>query len=308
MDWLEVSIDTVHEELDHLCRHLEELGVHGLVITDEEVVNDFLENEKKYWDYVDESVVESVRGVSRVTFYLEADQAGMEQLISLRASLGGCTLKTTLVADEDWENNWKQYYKPIESGSRLLIVPEWEEQPASDRTVLRLDPGLIFGTGSHATTRMCLEALEDYAPQSVLDLGCGSGILAIAALLLGAEHALCCDIDEKAPDVVRANAALNGIGPDRLRVLAGDVLGDKRVRDRVSGERYDLVFANIVADVILSLAPDVPGLLREDGVFICSGIIDGREDEVRDALEKAGLVILRHRHVDNWHSFTAGGR
>ncbi len=308
MNWLEVSIDTSHDELDHLCSRLDELGVEGLVIADEAVVNDFLEHEKQYWDYVDDSVIESVRGVSRVTFYLEASEAGMQRLTELRAALAGFDLLTGIVADEDWESNWKQYYVPIESGEKLLIVPEWEEAPESDRTVLRLDPGLIFGTGSHATTRMCLEALEKYSPRQVLDLGCGSGILAIAALLLGADHALCCDIDEKAPDVVRANAALNGIGEDRLAVISGDVLSDRRVRTSVSSGSYDMIFANIVADVIIALSGAIPALLSEDGVFICSGIIDGREAETESALTAASLAVLEHRHLDNWHAFTAKRR
>ena len=308
MNWLEVSINTDHDKLDPLCRHLEELGITGLVITDEAVVLDFLENEEKYWDYVDDSVIESVRGVCRVTFYLEANEAGRERLLCLRSALSGYTLYTSIVADEDWENNWKQYYMPIESGKKLLIVPQWETAPDTDRTVLKLDPGLIFGTGSHATTRMCLEALERHSPRRVLDLGCGSGILAIAALLLGAETALCCDIDEKAPDVVYANAALNGLGPERITAVSGDVLGDRRTRERISSEKYDLVFANIVADVIIALAPDIPGYLADSGVLICSGVIDGREEEVRRALEDSGLTILEHRRRDNWSAFVAERR
>lgn len=308
MNWLEVSIDANHDELDRLCRDLEELGVSGLVITDEAVVQDFLDNERKYWDYVDDSVMESVRGICRVTFYLEANEVGTARLLSLRAALPGYTLVSSIVAEEDWENNWKQYYTPIESGKKLLIVPQWETAPDTDRTVLKLDPGLIFGTGSHATTRMCLEALEDYSPQRVLDLGCGSGILAIAALLLGAETALCCDIDEKAQDVVYANASLNGLGPERITALSGDVLGDKGTRERISAVKYDLIFANIVADVIIALAPDIPGYLADSGVLICSGVIDGREEEVRRALTDAGLTILEHRHMDNWNAFVAERR
>ena len=158
--------------------------------------------------------------------------------------------------DSDWENNWREYYKPIEVGEKLVVVPEWEEAPDDGRVPLRLDPGLIFGTGSHATTRLCLAALEKYcAPEvRVLDLGCGSGILGIGALLLGCDRCLGVDIDPKAPDVVMSNAALNGIGPDRMTALAGDILADAGLRARIGGG-WHLVLANIVADVIIPSRP-----------------------------------------------------
>ncbi|MBP5167417.1 MAG: 50S ribosomal protein L11 methyltransferase, partial [Oscillospiraceae bacterium] len=164
-------------------------------------------------------------------FYLPDDEDGRLRLEALLSRLGDCRASVASVKDEDWENSWKQYYKPIETGARLVIVPEWEAPPEDGgRIPLRLDPGLIFGTGAHASTRMCLEALENVRAKRVLDLGCGSGILGIAALLLGAESCLGCDIDDKAPAVAAANAALNGISGDRFRVLAGDVLLDAPLR------------------------------------------------------------------------------
>ena len=214
-------------------------------------------------------------------------------------------MSVSCVEDSDWENNWREYYKPIPIGKKLVVVPEWEPIPQDGRIPLRLDPGLIFGTGSHATTRMCLAELENYVNPGtrVLDLGCGSGILGIGALVLGAASCLGCDIDPKAPDVVRSNAALNSIGPDRLRACAGDILSDAGLR-RGFGGGYDLVLANIVSDVILPLSAFVRDFLAPDGVFITSGIIEGRQDELRAALEQAGLHIVHHRCEEEWHCFT----
>lgn len=306
MRWLEVTVNTRHEQVDDVCDALTSLGVSGVAVEDERDIADFLENNKKYWDYVDEEYMASLKGVSRVKFYLEDTEDGRAEYARIRSALPELDFSFRTVRDEDWENNWKQYYKPIPIGKKLLIVPEWEEAPESgERTVLRLDPGLIFGTGGHATTKMCLEALCETSAggKRVLDLGCGSGILAIAALLLGAEKAVGCDIDEKAPSVVMENAALNGIGSDRLSVFAGDVLSDTELSRKLSGEKFQIVLMNIVADVIIALSPKVPEFLTSDGLFICSGVIDGREDEVAEALSRAGLTIAEQRKKDGWNAF-----
>ncbi|MGI5955098.1 50S ribosomal protein L11 methyltransferase, partial [Dysosmobacter sp.] len=207
--------------------------------------------------------------------------------------------------DEDWENNWKQYYKPMEIGQRLLVIPQWEQVDPGQRVPLILDPGLTFGTGSHATTRLCLTALEKTVAQDdrVLDLGCGSGILSIAALRLGASQALAVDIDDKCLDVAYENASLNGIGKDRYTVRVGDVLSDGSLRRELEGS-YDIVVANIVADVIIALAPLVPSMLRPGGTFLCSGIIDDRAEEVRAALEAAGWTVLETQSADGWFAYT----
>lgn len=303
MNWLEISVDTTPEKLDGLTSRLTLLGADSLIIEDEATFRAFLEENKKYWDYIDEKLESSMRGLCRVRFYLEDSEEGRSELTRITTSLPEYAFLSRAVKDEDWENNWKRYYKPVSVGNRLLIVPEWEELPETDRVPLRLDPGLIFGTGAHPTTQMCLREIEKNAPgRSVLDLGCGSGILAIAALLLGATKAVGVDVDENAPRVVMANAALNGITGDKLRVFAGDI-GEKRVKARLSGEKYGLILANIVADVIIALAPSVPELLAEDGVFICSGIIDGREKEVEAALISAGLSPVGHFTQENWHCF-----
>ena len=303
MRYMEVVVDTPEELLDQRCEEMSTMGVGGFVIENEADFQDFLEHNHQYWDYVDQELEQQYAGVSRIKCYLTDDEAGLESLRQIRAAYG--QVAVSFVEDSDWENNWREYYKPIPVGEKLVVVPEWEEIPQDGRTPLRLDPGLIFGTGSHATTRMCLAELEHYVNQDtrVLDLGCGSGILGIGALVLGAKSCLGCDIDPKAPDVVRSNAALNGIGTDRLTACAGDILADASLR-RGFGGGYQLVLANIVSDVIIPLSRFVRGFLSEDGVFITSGIIEGRQDEVRAALESAGLTVVKHRCEEEWHCYT----
>ena len=315
MEWLEVHIDTNHAGLEPLEIFLSANGVDGVVIDDEQDFQSFLENNHQYWDYVDEDLEASMKGKSRITFYLPADGDGFDQLAHLRAALQGFkdahagkygTLLMTLenLKDADWENNWKQYYKPMEIGERLLVVPEWEQAQEDGRVKLVLNPGLTFGTGSHATTRLCLQALEQHihGGEKVLDLGCGSGILSIAALLLGAKDAFACDIDDKCVGVAYENAALNGVGKEHYTVRAGDVLSDKRLQKEFGGD-YDMIVANIVADVIIALAPQVGKLLKKGGIFLCSGIIDDRAEEVREKLVEAGWTIEETRSSEGWFSY-----
>ena len=309
MEWLEVHINTNHAGLEPLEIFLSANGVDGVVIDDEQDFQSFLENNHQYWDYVDEDLEASMKGKSRITFYLPADGDGFDQLAHLRTALQGFkdahagkygTLLMTLenLKDADWENNWKQYYKPMEIGERLLVIPEWEQENVkgqakyAGKVPLILEPGLTFGTGSHATTRLCLTALEKHITggQTVLDLGCGSGILSIAALLLGADRAVACDIDEKCMDVAYENAALNGVGRDRYTVRWGDVVTDQALRQELGGP-YDVVVANIVADVIKALASTVRPLVKEGGIFLCSGIIDDRAEEVAQCLRDNGCLL-----------------
>lgn len=316
MKWLELHIDTARAGLEPVSELLREQGVEGLVIDDEADFKDFLENNHQYWDYVDDELLAEKHGKCRVTFYLEESESGFSTLAQVRIALSAlkkqhpeyAPLLLTMenVEDADWENNWKQFYKPMEIGERLLVIPEWEQAKPTERVKLILNPGLTFGTGSHATTRLCLQALEKHirGGEKVLDLGCGSGILGIGALLLGCAHVTGCDIDPKAPEVAAANAALNGFYEDRFTVCAGDILADAGLRRRL-GTGYDLVLANIVADVIIPLAALAPAFLAPGGTFVCSGIIDGREDEVAAALTRAGFTVTAHDTLEEWHCFTA---
>ena len=199
--WIEAAFSAAPGMLDALCDKLTELGAGGLVIEDEADFRRFLEQNRQYWDYVDSELEERYRGLSRVKVYVSDDAAGRAQLAAFTEGTG-LEPATTVVDDADWQDNWKKYYKPIEIGETLLVLPRWEPIPEeSERKVLRLDPGLAFGTGAHATTRMCLKALEKYAaPEKfVLDLGCGSGILGIGALVLGCAYCAGCDVDPKSP-------------------------------------------------------------------------------------------------------------
>ena len=314
MNWLALHIETNHAGLEPVETMLSALGIDGVVIDDETEFQDFLENNHQYWDYVDEDLEKKMQGASRVTFYLAADEEGFAKMGEVRIALqslkesrsdcGSLLLTLENLQDADWENNWKQYYKPMEIGERLLVIPQWEKADCGSRVPLILDPGLTFGTGSHATTQLCLTALEQAVRggEKVLDLGCGSGILSIAALKLGAASAVAVDIDDKCLDVAYENAAMNGIGRDRYTVLAGDILTDDALKARIGGG-YDIVLANIVSDVIIALAPAVRPLLKEGGYFLCSGIIDDRAEEVAGKLRDAGLTIEETHSADGWFSY-----
>ncbi len=314
MEWLELKIDTSPSGLDAVTELLEQQGVTGVIIDDEADFKEFLEHNRQYWDYVDEALLQEKTGVSRVTFYLERNEAALDVIARVRMAMsdlkkarpecGPLLLTIDNVADADWENNWKRFYKPMEIGERLLVVPQWEQSRDDGRVKLVLNPGLTFGTGSHATTRLCLQALDKYirGGEKILDLGCGSGILSIAALVLGAKEAFACDIDEKCVDVAYENAALNGVGRDRYTVRWGDVLTDKALQAEFGGG-YDMVVANIVADVIMGLSDKVRPFLKEGGLFLCSGIIDDRAEEVFTKLRAEGWTVIEQHDSEGWYSF-----
>ena len=298
-NWIEVTVPA-HGDPEAVCDMLTGMGLEGFVIEDERDFKGFLENNTQYWDFVDEGLEKSMAGASRVKFWLPDSDESRALVADLYEK--GFQPASRPVADADWENNWRDYYRPVEAGEKLVIVPQWQDYDG-DRTPVKMDPGLLFGTGDHPTTRMCLAAVERYARPGgkVLDLGCGSGILGIAAAVLGAGPIVAADVDEKAPDIVRANAELNGVA-DAFTVHVGDVIASGTLRARL-GSGYDLVLANIVADVIIPLAPYVLAFLAPKGVFVCSGVIDGRQDEVRAALETAHLAVTEHHTMEEWNCF-----
>ena len=306
--WLEVVIETTEAELDNLTAKLTMNGMTGLVIEDEADFRTFLEQNRQYWDYVDEELEERMKGVCRVKFYVTDDADGKKLL---EQSMAGIDLPYTALpmGDNDWAHSWQKYYQPMAVGEKVYIVPEWmrEEPVPAGRTALYLNPGLTFGTGSHSSTQLCLGGVERYAVPGgkCLDLGCGSGILSIAALALGMGSAAAVDIDPKAVDVAYENAAMNGIGKDRYKVLAGDVLTDKVLVDELAAQKYELVLANIVADVIIPLSAKVDRFLAPGGMFLCSGIIDTRAQEVQAALESHGLTIVDRWEQKGWVAFSA---
>ncbi len=307
--WLEVTLPVPADKLDGVCAVLTYNGMTGLVVEEEGDFLRFLEQNRQYWDYVDEGLAQRIKGASRVKFYVPDSPEGRGQLRQYLAGLEEYEPQTVSLREEDWATSWQKYYQPIPVGRRIYIVPDWMRgRPVPEgRTPLYLNPGLTFGTGSHPTTQLCLELLEGTLRPGdrVLDLGCGSGILAIAALALGASRAAGVDIDPKAADVAFENAALNGIGPDRLSVYAGDVLTDKKLAERLNPGQNRVVLANIVADVIIPLSARAGDFLAPDGVFLTSGIIEGRQDEVRAALEGNGFAVTGHRERGGWHAFLA---
>lgn len=319
MEWLEVTIKTVSPAIDLLGDKLTAMGYDSFIIDDSEDFKNFLEDNTQYWDYVDEELAEKMDSISQIRLYIENDASAPEKLALLRTSLREWkeanpgknlgTLEVTLdnLQEEDWENNWKQYYQPIPIGEKLIIVPEWIKlDDLNGRIPVLLDPGMIFGTGSHASTQMCLRALEKAVKggERVVDLGSGSGILSIAALLLGAETATGVDIDPKAEDIARENASLNDLTAPRFNAVTGNVIGDRAMMEKLSQGGYDIVLANIVADVIIPLSVVVPNFLREDALFICSGIIHNRHDDVVEAIEKAGLQVIEEEMQDDWYRLT----
>ena len=317
MDWLAVSIYTSPEGIEPLCGRLYNLGITGVEIQDKDDFEDFLENNKQYWDYVDEELREKMNGETRVKIYVSDNEIGHRQLQSVRDDLvsfksldsenlfGTLRVEIDTMHEEDWENNWKQYFKPIYVGDRLIIKPEWEKiENAEDKIVFNIDPGMTFGSGQHETTRLCVETLDVTVKKGdkVLDLGCGSGILSIIALMLGASEARAVDIDPNCKKIAYSNAALNGIGEDTYTVLDGNILIDEEFKSSTqkSGP-YDIVVANIVADVIIPLAKDVRRYLKDGGTFIASGIIEMRIDEVKEAIEREGFEIQEIKKENDWY-------
>ena len=307
MAWLEITIDTAAEKINSVVTVLTARGFADLVIEDQEEFETFLEENKAYWDYIDEEFQKKLQGLSHIKLYLEdTDTAAMARLEKALAELK-LSMTVAPLAEVDWEESWKENYPPQEVGEKIVVLPYWLADQETDRVKVILDPGLTFGTGAHPSTQMVMEKMEAVVKPGFkcLDLGSGSGILSIAALRLGAASAVGIDIDPKAEDIARENAAYNGFGSPRFTALTGNVTEDRELMTRLAAEEYDLVLVNIVADVIIGLAPVLPNFLTEKSTLICSGILDVRLEEVCAALRKAGLTVTAVKEKEDWRSVTA---
>ena len=296
MEWTDIRLTVAKADAENAEAVATLIAEGGIYIEDYSDIEQQVA-EIAHVDLIEQELLDKPRDTVIIHLYLEpgASQVETLALIAARMEAAGIpyTVETEGVEQEDWQNGWRKYYHPMDIGSRLAIVPSWQEYD-TDRVKLILDPGLAFGTGGHETTSLCLEALDERVRggERVLDIGTGSGILAIAALKLGAGSAEGVDIDPVAVRTAGENAALNGVA-DKLTVLVGDL------SDKASG-RYDIITANIVANAIISLAPAVPGLMAENATFIASGIIDSRKDEVIAGLEKAGLSVVEVKEKRGW--------
>lgn len=316
MDYIEVQIETTAAGAEALTWALEELAG-GFAVDDPQDLERLMSAPSPRWDYIDEQLVarqKQDRPVT-VTFYLEEGEQGRLALAEAQARvrtlarqdeagrLGSLALSVRQVASQDWENNWKQYYKPFVVGPRLLVRPSWEQaRPQPGQQVLVMDPAGSFGTGSHATTRLCLEALEamELQGRQMLDAGCGSGILAVAGLLLGVSRAWACDVEQSAMGAAAENLTKNQLDPARCQLLLGDFLQDQGLYQQLSSRRYGVITANIVADVLIAMAPALCAWLEPAGDLLLSGIIDERGDEVLSHYLDQGMEVKNRRSRQGW--------
>ena len=307
MAWLEITIDTAAEKINSVVTALTAKGFSDLVIEDQQEFETFLDENRAYWDYIDEDLQEKLQGLSHIKLYLEdTDKAGYARLEKAVADLK-LPMTCAPLPEVDWEESWKDNYPPQEIGERIVVTPYWRADEETDRLKVILDPGLTFGTGAHPSTQMVVEKMEEVVKPGFrcLDLGSGSGILSLVALRLGAKTAVGIDIDPKAEDIARENAAYNGFAAPEFTALTGNVTEDTALMEQLSREEYDLVLVNIVADVIIGLSPVLPNFLTEKSTLICSGILDVRLPDVLAALEKAGLTVTAVKEKEDWRSVTA---
>lgn len=319
MNWSEITVYTTKEGIDEVSRIVLECGAEGIVIEDESDFLDFLENNRSRWDYVDDELMQSKHCETNIKTYVPCDENGFEIFKSIEraadelkktdkeAKFGRLKVETNQRDDSEWKDKWKEYFKPFCVGQKLYICPAWIEGDLPDgRREVKLETGQLFGTGLHATTRLCLDSLESYvnADTDLLDLGTGSGILAVAAAKLGAKSVRAIDIDDGVYKTLENNLKLNDLDGNNFEIIAGDVLSNKRIMVG-KNEKYDVIVANIVADVIIALSAITGEFLKENGIFMVSGIIDERADEVKTALLNNGFTVKEHRSLDGWNQFVA---
>ena len=314
MDWVEVDIYTTSEGIEAVTGSLLGLGINGFVIKDAKDFEEFLSDKSVNWDYIDDDLMGLKNCETTVTAYLPENAQGLDYLEAVKAELRALKTRDTEnafgrleyelknVREEDWANNWKQYFKPLEIGDKLLIKPSWEEIPEGEtRKILEIDPASSFGTGQHNTTQLCLELVEKYLGENdrVLDLGCGSGILSIGAVLLGAQECTAIDIDANSVKIAGENAEKNNIPAEKYHAICGNVIDDSALVAEI-GTGFDMVCANIVADVLIGMSGLFKGFLKQGGRLIVSGIIDMRKDEVLDVIKAQGFVLDEIREKEDW--------
>lgn len=314
MKWNQFRLKTTTEAEDIVSSMLADLGIEGVQIEDKIPLTQS-DKEQMFVDIQPDMPEDD--GCAYLTFYLDEEVDKHEMLLKVRQELeemrsylnvGDCTIEESQTEDVDWVNNWKQYFHQFYIDD-ILVIPSWENVEAkdSDKMVIHIDPGTAFGTGMHETTQLCIRQLKKYVTEDteILDVGCGSGILGMLALKFGAKHSVGTDLDPCAIDATYENMDNNGISRDQYEVMIGNIIDDKEVQDKVGYEKYDIVAANILADVLVPLTPVIIHQLKKGGIYITSGIIEDKEEVVVEAVKKAGLEVLEVNHQGEWVSVTA---
>lgn len=313
MEWTEVNIYTTAEGIEIICSKLMDIGIKGFVIKDSDDFNEFLENKNGQWDYIDDDLMGLADCETSITVYLPCNNQGADMLLAVKSMLaemksadsegiyGRLEAELSSIREEDWANNWKQYFKPFKVGKKLAVKPSWEDYSDKERIILEIDPASSFGTGQHHTTRLCLEFLDECVKNgdTVLDMGCGSGILSIASILLGAESASAVDIEENAVKTAEENAVKNNIPAEKYRTFFGNILCDESLAGKIDG-KYDIITANIVADVLIAMKDYFMRYLKTGGILIVSGIIEERMEEVVTAIESVGFIKQNVSIKEGW--------
>lgn len=314
MKWNKFRLKTTTESEDIVSSMLMDLGIQGIEIEDKIPLTQS-DKEQMFVDILPE--IEADDGVAYISFYLEEDEDKEEVLANVKKELeemraytnvGACTIEESQTEDVDWVNNWKQYFHQFYVDD-VLIIPSWEEVKPEDedKMIIHIDPGTAFGTGMHETTQLCIRQIRKYVTPdtTILDVGCGSGILGMLALKFGAKYSVGTDLDPCAIDATYENMEVNGITKDQYEVMIANIIDDKEVQDKVGYEKYDIVVANILADVLVPLTPVILHQLKTGGIYITSGIIDAKEETVVEAVKEAGLEVLEVTYQGEWVSVTA---